>query len=92
VSGVGAPRARSGRGREFCGCPPVRAVGCSAVDQPLPPSPFPSAPCLCSYGQALAAVTVARTELDRLGVPYRRPDDYFAAMLKSDDHMKKVRA
>lgn len=33
----------------------------------------------------------ARGELDRLGVPHRRPTDYFAEMLKSDDHMKRVK-
>lgn len=46
--------------------------------------------CVCSYGQALAAVTAARSELERLGTPHRRPDDYFAQMLKSDEHMQKV--
>ena len=44
-----------------------------------------------NYGQALSAVTAARGELDRLGVPHRRPDDYFAEMLKSDDHMARVK-
>ena len=24
------------------------------------------------------------------GIPFNRPDDYFAEMLKSDDHMFKV--
>lgn len=43
------------------------------------------------YGQALGAVTAARGELERLGIPHRRPDDYFAEMLKSDAHMQKVR-
>jgi rRNA-processing protein EBP2 len=60
---------------------------------PLPCIPRPLPPCLppCSYGQALAAVSVARDEFDRLKVPHRRPDDYFAAMLKSDDHMQRVK-
>jgi len=31
---------------------------------------------LAFYGQALAAVSAARGELERLGVPHRRPDDY----------------
>lgn len=44
-----------------------------------------------SYGQALAAVQAARGELERLQIPHRRPDDYFAEMLKSDAHMKKVK-
>ena len=46
---------------------------------------------ICSYGQALAAVAASRSELDRLGIPHRRPDDYFAEMMKSDQHMQKVR-
>jgi len=46
---------------------------------------------LAFYGQALAAVTAARGELDRIGVPHRRPDDYLAEMLKSDVHMAKIR-
>lgn len=45
----------------------------------------------CSYGQALAAVTAARGEFDRQGVPHKRPNDYFAEMLKSDDHMRRVK-
>ena len=45
----------------------------------------------CSYGQALAAVSAARGELGRLGVAHRRPDDYFAEMLKSDGHMQKIK-
>lgn len=44
-----------------------------------------------SHTQALDAVIAARGELDRLHIPYRRPDDYFAEMLKSDDHMAKVK-
>lgn len=46
---------------------------------------------LAFYGQALAAVTAARGELERVGVPHRRPDDYLAEMLKSDVHMAKIR-
>ena len=30
--------------------------------------------------------------MTRLGIPYLRPDDYFAEMLKSDQHMGKVKA
>jgi biotin carboxylase len=44
-----------------------------------------------SYGQALAAMATARGELERQGVPHRRPDDYLAEMLKTDQHMQKVR-
>lgn len=46
---------------------------------------------LAFYGQALAAVTAARAELERLGIPHRRPDDYFAEMMKSDEHMQRVK-
>lgn len=46
---------------------------------------------LAFYGQALAAVAAARAELERLGIPHRRPDDYFAEMMKSDAHMQKVK-
>jgi len=37
-------------------------------------------------------VAAARAELERLGVAHRRPDDFFAEMLKSDEHMQKVRS
>ena len=45
----------------------------------------------CSYKQALAAVQVALPQLHDLDVTTQRPGDYFAEMVKSDDHMKKVR-
>ena len=35
------------------------------------------------YAQALASVTRARGALQSSGVPYLRPDDYFAEMVKS---------
>jgi hypothetical protein len=44
-----------------------------------------------SYSQALAAVSAARSEFERLGVPHARPTDYLAEMLKSDAHMKRVK-
>ena len=44
------------------------------------------------YEQALAAVKEGLARLDRAGVKHKRPDDYFAEMLKTDMHMKKVRA
>ena len=28
--------------------------------------------------------------MEQLGVAVRRPDDYFAEMVKNDDHMRKV--
>ncbi|XP_015909727.1 probable rRNA-processing protein EBP2 isoform X2 [Parasteatoda tepidariorum] len=43
------------------------------------------------YNQALAAVSKAFKRLKKLGVPTKRPDDYFAEMAKSDAHMLKVR-
>ena len=36
-------------------------------------------------------MTAARSELERLGVAHRRPDDFFAEMLKSDEHMQKIK-
>ena len=50
--------------------------------------------CVCvaySYNLALASVKVARAKLDTLGEAHRRPDDYFAEMLKTDTHMQRVR-
>lgn len=44
-----------------------------------------------SYNQSLAAVKAARTEFDRLSHPHQRPLDCFAEMLKSDDHMARVK-
>lgn len=40
--------------------------------------------------QALDAAIAACDRLDDAGTPYRRPDDYFAEMVKSDAHMAKV--
>lgn len=44
-----------------------------------------------SYEHALQAVLDAQARLDELGVPHRRPDDYFAEMVKTDAHMVKVK-
>ena len=47
---------------------------------------------LCySYRQAQASVLEGITRLQKLDIPTKRPDDYFAEMAKSDNHMKKVR-
>ncbi|KAL1507076.1 hypothetical protein AB1Y20_007937 [Prymnesium parvum] len=46
---------------------------------------------LAFYNQALAAVKEAQQRFVRLGVPHVRPDDYFAEMVKSDNHMIKVK-
>ena len=42
------------------------------------------------YRQAQSAIIEGLSRLKVLGVPTRRPDDYFAQMAKSDDHMLKV--
>ncbi|XP_046328877.2 probable rRNA-processing protein EBP2 [Haliotis rufescens] len=43
------------------------------------------------YCQAQASVVRGMAKLHHLEVPTKRPEDYFAQMAKSDDHMKKVR-
>ncbi|KAG7391105.1 putative rRNA-processing protein EBP2 [Phytophthora pseudosyringae] len=43
------------------------------------------------YNNTLAMVRMAKDRLKRDGVAYKRPDDYFAEMLKSDAHMAKVK-
>lgn len=43
------------------------------------------------YRQAQAAVAEGIGRLHALGVPTKRPDDYFAEMAKTDEHMQKVR-
>ena len=44
------------------------------------------------YERALASAEVAVSKLKALGVSVRRPDDFYAEMVKSDEHMKRVRA
>ena len=46
---------------------------------------------LAFYEQAQASVAIARQTLDRQKVPYLRPDDYYAEMVKSDGHMQRIR-
>ncbi|KAB2576380.1 rRNA processing protein [Lasiodiplodia theobromae] len=46
---------------------------------------------LAFYQQALAAVNTARAALKKEGVPFTRPNDYFAEMVKSDEHMGKIK-
>eukprot|EP01098_Paradermamoeba_levis_P008343 TRINITY_DN3466_c0_g1_i2.p1 TRINITY_DN3466_c0_g1~~TRINITY_DN3466_c0_g1_i2.p1 ORF type:complete len:278 (-),score=113.92 TRINITY_DN3466_c0_g1_i2:477-1268(-) len=46
---------------------------------------------LAIFQATIKGVLQAQMRLDQLNFPHRRPDDYFAEMLKSDDHMKKVR-
>lgn len=43
------------------------------------------------YRQAQASVLEGIPRLHKLGVKTKRPEDYFAEMAKSDDHMKRVR-
>nr|CAG4643489.1 EOG090X0D84 [Ilyocryptus agilis] len=43
------------------------------------------------YRQAQVAVIEGLARLKALGVPTKRPEDYFAQMAKSDDHMLKVK-
>jgi rRNA-processing protein EBP2 len=47
---------------------------------------------LAFHKQALAAVKDAREKLKKEGVPFSRPSDYFAEMVKSDEHMGKIKA
>jgi rRNA-processing protein EBP2 len=45
-----------------------------------------------SYRQAQATVLDAIPRLKKEKIPTKRPDDYYAQMAKSDEHMKKVNA
>ncbi len=42
------------------------------------------------YRQAQSAVIEGLARLKAMSIPTKRPDDYFAQMAKSDDHMLKV--
>ncbi|KAI5275888.1 Ebp2-domain-containing protein [Aureobasidium subglaciale] len=46
---------------------------------------------LAFYKQSLDAVTKARGLLKKEGIPFSRPADYFAEMVKSDEHMGKIK-
>lgn len=46
---------------------------------------------MCFYRQAQAAVLFALPRLQKLKIPTKRPDDYFAEMAKTDQHMQKIR-
>ncbi len=46
---------------------------------------------LAFYKQCLSAVKDARGRLKKEGVPFSRPPDYFAEMVKSDEHMGKIK-
>lgn len=43
------------------------------------------------YSMALNAVNDARKNCTEAGIPFSRPEDFFAEMVKSDDHMAKVK-
>ena len=43
------------------------------------------------YKQGLAAANVGRAKLTKENVPFTRPTDYFAEMVKSDEHMDKLK-
>ncbi len=43
------------------------------------------------HDQALAAVHRGLSLLTERGIPFRRPDDYYAEMVKSDDHMGRIK-
>jgi rRNA-processing protein EBP2 len=42
------------------------------------------------YNNALEAVNLSKAQLRKEGIPYKRPNDFFAEMVKSDAHMAKV--
>ena len=47
---------------------------------------------LAFYKQSLDAANEARTRLRKEGIPFSRPTDYFAEMVKSDEHMGKIKS
>lgn len=47
---------------------------------------------LAIYKQCLDAANEARTMLKKEGVAFSRPTDYFAEMVKSDEHMGKIKS
>lgn len=46
---------------------------------------------LAFYKQSLDSVNYAREQLKKLKIPFKRPLDYFAEMVKSDEHMDKIK-
>ncbi|KAJ2233990.1 RRNA processing protein [Coemansia sp. RSA 1722] len=43
------------------------------------------------YQQGLEAAILGKQQVLKTGVPFERPSDYFAEMVKSDSHMAKIR-
>ena len=46
---------------------------------------------LAFYSQALSSAIAGRAALKAEGVPFTRPNDYFAEMVKADEHMAKIK-
>lgn len=44
-----------------------------------------------SYKVALDQVAVARKLAAKHDIPFTRPNDYYAEMVKSDEHMERIR-
>mmetsp|Transcript_416 Transcript_416/g.1578 ORF Transcript_416/g.1578 Transcript_416/m.1578 type:complete len:281 (-) Transcript_416:45-887(-) len=44
------------------------------------------------YNDTLKTVTLGMQKLKKMGIPSVRPDDYFAEMVKSDDHMGRIKS
>ncbi|KAL6218389.1 hypothetical protein ACLB2K_011603 [Fragaria x ananassa] len=49
-------------------------------------------PELAFYTQALNGTRMAFEKLQGMGLPFLRPEDYYAEMVKSDSHMEKVKS
>lgn len=47
---------------------------------------------LAFYTQALNGTRMAFEKLQSMGLPFLRPEDYYAEMVKSDSHMEKVKS
>lgn len=43
------------------------------------------------YDITVLNVKSAVAKLEDLGIPYKRPEDYYAEMIKTDDHMLKLK-
>jgi rRNA-processing protein EBP2 len=46
---------------------------------------------MSSYKIALDQVAIARKLCNKADIPFTRPTDYYAEMVKSDDHMERIR-
>ncbi len=77
----------------------VRSCFCPLAVGPATCQPFfcilrarSNASCPCLAAQALSSAQVAIRRFQEKGVPWLRPVDYYAEMVKSDEHMAKVSA